>query len=82
MENILIEERKKITINGATRVISSSITQAIIEINNSNLLICGNNIEVTKLDLENNTVEFSGDINSLKYTKKPEKRSLIKRIFK
>lgn len=82
MENILIEERKKITINGATRVISSSSTQAIIEVNNSNLLICGNNIEVTKLDLENNIVEFSGDINSLKYTKKPEKRSLIKRIFK
>lgn len=82
MENILIEERKKITINGATRVISSSSTQAIIEVNNSNLLICGNNIEVTKLDLENGTVEFSGDINSLKYTKKPEKRSLIKRIFK
>ena len=82
MENILIEERKKITINGATRVISSSSTQAIIEVNNSNLLICGDNIEVTKLDLENNIVEFSGDINSLKYTKRPEKRSLIKRIFK
>lgn len=82
MENICIEDRKKITITGATKIISSTSNQAIVEVSNSNLIISGTNIEVIKLDLENKEVIFSGDITSLKYSKKPEKIGLIKRIFK
>ena len=82
MENILIEERKNITINGANKVVSSTTNQAVVEVSNSNLVICGNNIEVTKLDLENKTVEFAGEIVSIKFAKKTEKASLIKRLFK
>lgn len=82
MENILIEDRKKILIKGATKVISSTNNQAIVEIENSNLAIYGNNIEVTKLDLENKEVIFSGEISGIKYNKKAEKSGIIKRIFK
>ncbi len=82
MENILIEDRKTIKIDGALKVISSTTTQAVVELNGCNLIISGNNIEVTKLDLENKEVSFCGDILGLKYSKKAEKVGLIKRIFK
>ena len=82
MENICIEDRKKMTITGATKVISATDTQAVVEIGGSDVVITGTNIEVTKLDLENKTVCFSGNINGIKYAQKAEKGNLLKRLFK
>ena len=82
MENICIEDRKKLTIVGATRVVSATDTQAVVEIGGSNVIISGTNMEVTKLDLDNKEVCFSGTINGLKYAQKVEKGNFIKRLFK
>lgn len=82
MENLCIEDRKKLILTGATKVISSTSTQAVVEVGDTNIVISGTNIEVTKLDLDNKTVTFSGNINSVKYTAKTEKTSLLKRMFK
>lgn len=82
MENICIEDRKKITIDGATKVLSSTSNQAVVEVGDCSIVIAGTNIEVTKLDLDNKEVIFSGNINSIKYTTKQEKTNLIKRLFK
>lgn len=82
METISIEERKKINIAGATKVISSTTTQAIVEVSDSTIVISGVNIEVTKLDLENKEVQFSGEVSGLKYLKKNEKTNVFKRLFK
>lgn len=82
MERIIIDDRKSIIINGATKVISTTQTQAIVEIEDTNLLVSGTNIEVTKLDLNNKEVEFAGIINSVKYLSKTEKTPILKRIFK
>ena len=82
MENICIEDRKKLTIVGATRVVSATDTQAVVEIGGSNVIITGTNLEVTKLDLDNKEVCFSGMINGIKYAQKAEKGNLIKRLFK
>ncbi len=82
METICIEDRKKLSLVGATKVISSTSTQAVVEIGSCNVVIAGTNIEVTKLDLDNKIVNFSGEFNSIKYTNKAEKTNLIKRLFK
>ncbi len=82
MESLCIEDRKKLILTGATKVISSTSTQAVVEVGDTNIVISGTNIEVTKLDLDNKTVTFSGNINSVKYTAKTEKTSLLKRMFK
>ncbi len=82
MESITIEDRKKLSLSGATKVISSTSTQAVVEIGNCNVVISGTNIEVTKLDLDNKLVNFTGEINGIKYANKTEKTNLIKRIFK
>lgn len=82
MESICIEDRKKISLTGATKVISSTNTQAVVEVGNSNVVITGTNIEVTKLDLENKEVMFAGEITGIKYNQKTEKTNIIKRLFK
>ncbi len=81
-EKVVLSNRKLLTIFGATKVVSSTINQAVVEVGETSILICGNNLEVVKLNLEEKEVEFAGEINSFKYTGKKEKIPLIKRIFK
>ncbi len=82
METIEINDRKNIKITNATKVVSSTSTQAVVEVSDSNIVITGNNIEVTKLDLDNKEVQFKGEISAIKYSHKAEKVNLIKRLFK
>ncbi len=82
MEQITIENRKKLDITGATKMLSSTGTQAVVEVGDCNVIISGTNIEITKLDLENKQVSFNGDINAIKYSRKAEKVGLVKRLFK
>ena len=82
MQQITIEERSLMAIKGATKMISSTETQSVVEVGDCNLIISGQNLEITKLDLENKEVNIKGIINSLKYSQKAEKTNLIKRLFK
>lgn len=81
-EKVVLENRKLLTIYGATKVVSSTSTQAVVEVTESNIIISGSNLEVVKLNLEDKEVEFSGEVNSIKYSTKQEKTSFLKRIFK
>jgi len=82
MENITIENRGLMTITGATKMISSTETQSVVEVGDCNIVISGQNLEITKLDLDNKEVNIKGIINSLKYSQKTEKNNLFKRLFK
>ena len=82
MESIFVEDRKKITIKGATKVVSSTPTETIIETNGTNLIVNGTDLEITSLNLQDKEVSLSGTIHAIKYTTKHEKVGLIKRIFK
>ena len=81
-EIVILDKRKLLTIFGATKVVSSTSSQAVVEVGDTNILITGNNLEVVKLNLDDKEVEFSGEISSFKYINKKEKVSLLKRIFK
>lgn len=82
MEIIEIIDRKNIKITNATKVVSTTNNQGVVEVGDCNIIISGTNIEVTKLDLENKEVCFKGEISGIKYAHKTEKTSLIKRFFK
>lgn len=82
MQSIFLEDRKKLVLKGATKIVSSTTTQAVVELEQSTLIISGSEIEITKLNLENKEVCFSGKIDSLKFSQKSEKKGFLKRIFK
>ncbi len=81
-EKVTIVNRNEIEIQGANRVIASTAKEAVVELENGVMVISGNNLEVTKLDLENKEVKFSGTISNVKFTEKHEKVGLLKRLFK
>lgn len=82
MQSICLEDRKNLSLSGVTKIVSSTITQAVVEIGDDSLVVTGNDLEITKLNLENKEVSFSGIINALKFGAKSEKRGFLKRIFK
>ena len=70
-------------IHGATKVVSSSQTQAVVETGEKSVIISGNEIEVKKLNLEEGEVAFSGKFAVIKFGESAGKKpSLLKRIFK
>ena len=81
-EKVTIVNRNEIEIQGANRFIASTAKEAVVELENGLMVISGNNLEVTKLDLENKEVKFSGAISNVKFTEKHEKVGLLKRLFK
>ncbi len=81
-ELITIENEKNISIKGATKVVSSTPTQAVVLAENSTIVICGSELEVKKLDIENKEVSLAGMITSIKFSQKIEKQPFFKRIFK
>lgn len=81
-EQILIENENKIAIKGATKIVSSTPNQSVLQTNKSTIIISGSNIEVKKLDIENGEIVLDGTFNNIKFTQKSEKQPFLKRIFK
>lgn len=82
MNTITIDNNNYLTIIGATKVVSSTQSQAVVEQGSETIIISGGELEVKKLDLDGKEVSIAGRISNLKFTSKAEKVPLMKRIFK
>lgn len=81
--NLLHLEGESLYIKGATKIISSSQTQAVIQTGESMVVLTGNNIEVKKLNLEEGEVCLNGNFSNIKLNEHSSKKQpLLKRIFK
>ena len=76
-------EGNLIQIIGATKVVSSSSNQAVIEMGEKCVVLTGEKIEVKKLNLEEGEVCLEGELANIKFTLSSGKKgSFLKRIFK
>lgn len=83
MEHILHLEGNVLQIKGATRVVSTTATQAVVETEEKGIVITGNGIEVKKLNLEEKEVCLQGEFSLIKFSAPQGKKPpLLKRIFK
>lgn len=72
-----------LTLSGATKIVSSSPSQALVETDEGGVLITGSDIEVKSLDLQEGRAEFCGKFSMIKFgISTGKKPSLLKRIFK
>ena len=78
-DNLYLKSRNNITIEGILEVISSNENEIIIKLKDTTLTISGNNIYITKLNLENEILEANGNFYGIKYGKTG---NIFKRIFK
>lgn len=82
--NLLLENRKRLTITGTIEVIAFDEEKIILSTTLGRLDIKGTGLRIDKLDVQNGDLTINGTINSMVYSSKninTNKQSIIKRIF-
>ena len=82
MKKTILIEDEMVNIKGAKKVVSSTSNGAVVEAEDETIVLSGSEIEVKKLNLEEEEVVFQGKFTSLKFGASSEKKSFLKRIFK
>ena len=86
IQNIILENRKKLSISGVLDVLSFDDQIVIVETDLGMLTIKGEDLRINKLSIDTTEVVIEGSINSLIYSNKTDKKSnsgsLIGKIFK
>ena len=78
-----IEERSILEITGVKDVTAYNEDELEIVTDFGTLTICGNDFNITKLDVETGELKITGKVDSLFYSEKSEKASgLLKRLFR
>lgn len=79
---IVLDNRKRATINGVEKALSSNEGCIILKVSGSNLIIMGSGLHIEKLDVESGVVEIEGGFDSFKFAASAKPGSVFKRIFK
>lgn len=85
LQNLILENREKLSISGVSDVLSFDDQIIIIETDLGLLTVKGENIRINKLSIDTSDVIIEGDINSLMYSNSDfQKKSgnILNKIFK
>ena len=83
--NLVLENRKKLSITGVNEVISFNDQAIILTTSLGSLTLKGKNLKMNKLDVQNGDVMITGKINSFEYAEKENtknKDSILSRLFR
>lgn len=79
---VTLLNRQTLTITGVEKVYETNENKIQLKVSNSNLLINGEGLNISRLDVETGVVQINGIINELKYTTAESKGNIFKKIFK
>ena len=85
IQNIVLENREKLSISGVLDVLSFDDQIVIVETELGLLSVKGENLRINKLSIDTSEVVVEGDIFNLSYSEKSADKkggSLIGKIFK
>jgi sporulation protein YabP len=85
IQNIILENREKLSISGVLDVLSFDDQVVILETELGLLTVKGENLHINKLSIDTSEVIVEGDISCLAYSDKDnekEKGNFISKIFK
>lgn len=85
VHELKILDRCLLSLNGVNKIISFDNSEFILESNLGPVHICGENLELLSLNLEENTIKIKGKINGFNYIEKTKKKtdeSFISKLFK
>ena len=85
VQNLILENREKLTITGVVDVLSFDDQVIMVETELGLLTIKGENLRITKLSIDTSEVIVEGNISYLAYSNKEvekNKGSIISKIFK
>lgn len=82
-QNIIIEDRRLLSLSGVEQVDSFNDNTIVLSTVKGRLSVKGEELNVSKLNLDDGKVEIDGLINSLTYlSKEGEPKNFIGKIFK
>ncbi len=79
---IVLDNRKRATISGVEKALSSNEGCVILKVAGSNLVIMGKDLHIEKLDVESGVLEMEGEFDSFKFATSAKPSNLFKRVFK
>lgn len=84
MENhyIHIDNKQEITVSDVVSVEAFDEETILANLAEEGLIICGHNLHIETLDLEEGKLEARGEIETVSYTKKKNKTKLFDRFKK
>lgn len=84
IQNLVLENREKLSISGVNDVLSFDDQIVILETDLGMLTIKGDDLRINKLSIDTTEVVIEGTINNLTYSEKQDKKSgsFIGKIFK
>lgn len=81
-QKLVITDRKVLDLTGVTDVVSFDETGAVLRTDMGILAVDGEGLHVTKLELANGIIIFTGKINGLLYTDSSGAKTRAKRLFR
>lgn len=78
---VTMEERRKLTVTGATEVLSFDEETVILRIGQDTLVVQGENLQLKQLSPEGGNVAVEGKIGSLTYEQGRSSGSWLSRLF-
>ena len=84
LQNLILENREKLSISGVIDVLSFDDQIVILETQLGMLTVKGSDLRINKLSIDTQDVIIEGDIISLSYSDKEEKKNtgILNKIFK
>lgn len=76
-----LENRKKLSLTGVEKAISSNEQNMIFMVNGAKIFISGQGLHIEKLDVESGMLELDGVVDCIKYGTGSNK-NMFKRLFK
>ncbi len=81
--NIIMEERKRLSVSGVLDIDSFDEQTIIAITEQGELTIRGNNLHITRLNLEQSELLVEGEISSLVYTDiRPQAKGFFAKVFR
>lgn len=84
LQNLVLENRNKLSVSGVTDILSFDDQIVIIDTNMGMLTIKGIDLRINKLSIDTSDIIVEGTINSMVYSDKIDKKAsnFIGKIFK
>lgn len=79
---LVLKNRTNLSVTGVERIYETNESKIQLKVAGSILTVCGEGLNVSKLDVDTGVVNIEGKINDLKYAHSDSKGNFFKKLFK
>lgn len=81
-QKLILEDRERLTIGLVENVESFTEEEILLKTALGGLLICGKNLKMEDLSIENGSILLTGKVNKMEFSEIKEKHSFFKDLFR